>query len=224
MKNSEREALASRGAYADRNPLGGMDIQLEPNCKLGFWDEFGLEFEEVLRRPSFSNEQASFAIRPRNGDDDFGFAMFSQIDHIICMNTLYVYPGMRGFGVGRRVLTALSKGRPLLAQVLPFSLRSKYTTWGVPVVVTDRDHSSDDVIVTPHPEEAARLMKLYRSCGWTPCVVAASPTRTYATTLKVSLNGFIHLKPDELPPLGKDNGASGSGGQRKNPPRASRRK
>ena len=205
MKRSELENLARRGAHAEKNPLGGYDVQLEPTTGRGFWDEFCDEFYDVLSSPSFSNNQATFAIRARYGTDDYGFCCFSKVDHIVCMNTLYVFPHVRGFGVATKVLTELAKGRPLLAQVLPFRLRSKSTTWNVPVEATSRNYAES--VLSEKPEDAGRLLELYKRCGWRPCVVASSPQRKYVTTLEVSLNGFIHLTEPAA------NGSPVSGGE-----------
>lgn len=198
MKRSDAEQLARRGAYVSDNPLGGVDIELPNNVQAGPWDLFQYEFDEVIGPPRYSNDTAVFPIRAKYGQDEYGYVACSRLEHIVVMNTLYVYPHLRGRGVGRRVLTALAaKGPPLLARICPFVLRSKSSCWNVEVEPTSYP-DNDDVVLSEQPEKFDSLMKLYESCGWKPALVASSPKKKWATTLDVTLPGFIHLIEGEV--------------------------
>lgn len=191
MDAKRADALARRGAYVSHGPYG-IDIALEPVKPLSFWDRFADDYCAVLSRPNTSQDTATFRIKTRDASADAGFVQATKLDHIVLIRAIYVWPQMRGNGIGRKVIETLAAGRAVLAQVCPFDLYLAEYVFGVqPPVASYSDVRSASQRL--RPDQAHELLSLYQSCGWVPCSVADFPDKTFATTLKQDLRGFVHL-------------------------------
>jgi GNAT superfamily N-acetyltransferase len=191
MNHRKREALARRGAYVSNGPYG-IEMQLEPNRPLSFWDQFSDDYSDVLSRPDTAGETATFRIKPRDASTDAGFVQATKLDHIVLIRAVYVWPHMRGNGIGRRVIAELAKHRSVVAQVLPFELYHPEYIFGIqpPVASYSEVRAARDRFL---PDQAPELLRLYETSGWSACAVADYPDKTFATNLKQDLRGFIHL-------------------------------